>query len=58
MTEYLDHYNTERPHQGMANNVPDGPALPVVDVNSTAVPRISRRNRLGGLIHAYQLATS
>ena len=58
MTEYLDHYNTERPHQGMSNNVPDGPTLPVVDVISTMVPSISRRNRLGGLIHSYELATS
>ena len=58
MTEYLDHYNTERTHQSMSNHAPDGPPLPVVDAAAASVPRISRRDRLGGLIRQYELAAS
>ena len=44
VTEYLEHYNTERPHRGLDLEPPDPP------------PRLSdgpveRRDRLGGLIH-------
>jgi putative transposase len=50
LSEYLDHYNTYRPHRTLHQNPPPGPAhAPASDVNV----RVLRRDRLGGLIHEY-----
>jgi len=50
LSEYLDHYNTCRPHRALHQSPPAGPAhapVPGADV------RVLRRDRLGGLIHEY-----
>ena len=50
LSEYLDHYNTGRPHRTLHQNPPAGAThapSPGVDV------RVLRRDRLGGLIHEY-----
>ncbi len=46
---YLDHYHTERPHQGTGNQVID---------HSDQVPEgeVRRRERLGGLLKHYYRA--
>jgi hypothetical protein len=46
--EYVEHYNTERPHQSRALEPPAGGKLPV------ARGRVVSRQRLGGLIHEYR----
>ncbi len=46
-SEYVEHYNTERPHRGLGLLPPDPPPRPV------AGP-IERHDRLGGLIHHYE----
>ena len=52
--EYQTHYNTARPHQGIAQHVPDAdrdvPRATVTDLDTT---RIHRRPVLGGLINEY-----
>ena len=48
--EYVDHYNTHRPHRGLHQNPPAGRLCPPAAVTST---RVLRRDRLGGLIHEY-----
>jgi transposase InsO family protein len=50
LASYARHYNTERPHRGIALRVPDkqSPVDPV-----KIVPEIKRRDLLGGLIHEY-----
>ena len=65
LRSYAGHYNGHRPHQGLAQEIP----TPERTVPSRAVPfsanrrrhlrhrssRIHRRDRLGGLIHEYEL---
>ena len=48
--EYVDHYNTHRPHRTLQQNPPAGRARPPVQGTSI---RALRRDRLGGLIHEY-----
>jgi putative transposase len=51
---YIEHYNRERPHRGLALLTPetgDPAALP-------AAEKIDRRDRLGGLIHEYHRAAA
>ena len=48
--EYVDHYNTHRPHRTLHQNPPAGRPYPPAAVTST---RVLRRGRLGGLIHEY-----
>jgi putative transposase len=54
LTEYQAHYNTARPHQGIAQRVPDGEhdgsRITVTDLDSE---RIHRKPVLGGLITEY-----
>ncbi len=54
LAEYQVHYNTARPHQGIAQRVPDlkhdGGHLTVADLDRE---RIHRKPVLGGLINEY-----
>ena len=54
LTEYLLHYNTARPHQGIAQHVPDdepdAARTTVINVDSQ---QIRRKPVLGGLINEY-----
>jgi putative transposase len=54
LTEYQSHYNTARPHQGIAQRVPDderdAPRATVTDVGRQ---QIRRKPVLGGLINEY-----
>ena len=57
LAEYQVHYNTTRPHQGIAQRIPDGEHdgghLTVADLDRE---RIHRRPVLGGLINEYSRA--
>ena len=57
LAEYQVHYNTARPHQGIAQRVPDGEHdgdhLSVADLDRE---RILRKPVLGGLINEYSRA--
>ena len=57
LAEYRVHYNTARPHQGIAQRVPDGEHddghLTVADLDRG---RIHRKPVLGGLINEYSRA--
>jgi hypothetical protein len=54
LTEYQAHYNTARPHQGIAQHVPDderdAPRATMTDIDSR---RIHRKPVLSGLINEY-----
>jgi putative transposase len=53
LTDYVDHYNSHRPHRSLGQAPPLGPAhLPV----AVAGRRVMRRDRLGGLIGEYSQA--
>ena len=49
--EYVEHYHTERPHQGLNNKVPVGEP-PAVDVELTCAD-VQCTTRLGGLLKHY-----
>jgi putative transposase len=53
---FVDHYNTHRPHR-LLNLAPPEPSAPSVRAVRAHQPSaIERRDRLGGLIHEYNLA--
>jgi transposase InsO family protein len=66
LRSYARHYNGHRPHQGIAQEIPapeeTAPlaVVPIIDGRHRhhrhRPPRIRRRDRLGGLIHEYELA--
>jgi putative transposase len=51
---YTTHYNSERPHRGLALQPPD----PASAANPPPTGKIERRDRLGGLIHEYHRAAA
>jgi putative transposase len=54
LTEYQSHYNTARPHQGIAQRVPaDEPDAPRATVTVIGAQQIRRKPVLGGLINEY-----
>jgi putative transposase len=48
--DYIDHYNTHRPHRSLQQNPPARRTQPPVEVTGM---RVLRRDRLGGLIREY-----
>lgn len=55
LAEYVEHYNCARPHRGIDLVTPEGRERPVL---TDRVPRIHRRDVLGGLIHEYEVAAA
>jgi putative transposase len=51
LNEYVEHYNTARPHRSLGLSPPEG--LPP---GSSTAGAVIRRDRLGGLIHEYSRA--
>ena len=49
LREFVEHYNTHRPHRSLRQQPPAGRTPPP----STAIVRPLRRDRLGGLVHEY-----
>jgi putative transposase len=49
LREFVDHYNTHRPHRSLDQHPPAGGTPPPCE----ATVRPLRRDRLGGLIHEY-----
>ena len=50
LDEYVEHYNTHRPHRALQQNPPAGRVHPPIEMTSM---RILRTDRLGGLIREY-----
>jgi putative transposase len=50
LREYVEHYNTHRPHRSLQQHPPAGRTA---SPNSDSPIRLLRRDRLGGLIHEY-----
>ena len=49
LREYVQHFNTHRPHRSLDQRPPTGGTPP----DSKAAIRVLRRDRLGGLVHEY-----
>jgi transposase InsO family protein len=57
VAEYQAHYNTARPHQGIAQRVPDSECrVPLVTATDSGVERIRRKPVPNGLINEYMHA--
>ena len=57
LAEYQVHYNTARPHQGIAQRVPDDECnAPRATVTGIDIQQIRRKPVLGGLINEYTYA--
>jgi len=52
---FADHYNAHRPHRSL-NLAPPDPPEQKAGVPHTPTAAVDRRDRLGGLIHEYELA--
>jgi putative transposase len=50
LAEYVDHYNTHRPHRSLAQHPPDPQPHPPPPSDTA---RVLQRDRLGGLLHEY-----
>jgi putative transposase len=50
LSEYVDHYNTHRPHRTLGQRPPDGRSHITPTGDNV---RVLRRDRLGGLLHEY-----
>ena len=55
---YLDHYNRSRPHRSLALEPPDRAARLPAEPALTRSLQVTRHDRLGGLIHEYELAAA
>jgi len=57
LAQYATHYNTARPHQGIAQHVPDDDLdHPLAATINLDTARVRRRPVLGGLTNEYQAA--
>ena len=55
LAEYVFHYNTHRPHRALGLRAPETAPTPLPATRAS--PRdVRRRDRLGGLLHEYELA--
>jgi hypothetical protein len=57
LREYVEHYNTHRPHRALAQRPPLAKPPPSPPRGDDLL-RLRRRDRLGGLLHEYELAAS
>jgi transposase InsO family protein len=58
LREYTAHYNEHRPHRSLGQRPPLGKPPPTAQTAAGAIAlgRIQSRDRLGGLLHEYELA--
>jgi putative transposase len=55
LREYVAHHNNHRPHRALARQTPISKPTPIRPPPNHA--RVRRRDRLGGLLHEYELAS-
>ena len=53
LDEYVQHYNDERPHRGLALRPPRDIEVRAGPDAVTVAARVGRRDRLGGIVHEY-----
>lgn len=53
--EYVAHYYAHRPHRSLGLRAPDTALVPLPAARASP-PRIRRRDRLGGVLHEYEIA--
>jgi putative transposase len=53
--QYIEHYNTHRPHRSLGQRPPDHAGTPASS-STSQFDRIQRRTVIGGLINEYERA--
>ena len=56
LSEFVDHYNGHRPHRSLEQALPLSKPWPPAPILSPGPTLLRRSDRLGGLIHEYELA--
>jgi transposase InsO family protein len=54
LTEYVEHYNSHRPHRSLGQRPPSPPGTAAL-IGDVDLARLRRTDRLGGLIHEYRM---
>jgi putative transposase len=55
LAEYVGHYNKHRPHRALGLQTPEATPTPLHATRASPL-QVRRRDRLGGLLHEYELA--
>jgi len=55
LREYVEHYNSHRPHRSLSQRAPSSSGATVAPIGDPNPAKLRRTDRLGGLIHEYQL---
>jgi transposase InsO family protein len=56
LTEYVDHYNSHRPHRSLGQRSPSALNATPAPIDDIDPATLRRTDRLGGLIHEYRMA--
>jgi transposase InsO family protein len=56
LAEYIAHYNEHRPHRALEQPAPRKVGTSPVSIDDPGLARLRRTDKLGGLIHEYELA--
>jgi putative transposase len=56
LAEYIDHYNEHRPHRSLDQQAPQTVGTRPASIGDPDLARLRRTDKLGGLIHEYELA--
>ena len=57
LAEYVEHYNSHRPHRSLDQRAPAGSDTTTPITGDADAARLRRSDRLGGLIHEYRMVT-
>ena len=56
LSEFVDHYNGHRPHRSLEQASPLSASQPLASIPTPGPTQLRRSDRLGGLIHEYEMA--
>jgi putative transposase len=57
LAEYVEHYNTHRPHRSLSQRAPFTLDTARALIGDVDLARLRRTDQLGGLIHEYRMAS-
>jgi putative transposase len=55
LSEYVEHYNSHRPHRSLSQRPPDTCDTPSPSIGDADAARLRSADRLSGLIHEYRM---
>ncbi len=55
LADYVEHYNSHRPHPSLGQRSPSGPDTTPLVTGDIGRARLRRADRMGGLIHEYRM---